>query len=78
MCSGHNFQRTHIMAFSDKDIEDQSKRVIDVLQIHEVQEDMQYSITSDIMFSFSNLLDEKTGTNFHERIDGLMDELFED
>lgn len=66
-----------IMNISDKDIKGLSKQIIDILKDHEVEAEWQYSITSDVMFSFSNLIDEKTGTDFHERIFTLLDELFE-
>jgi len=47
------------------------------LETHGVPEKFHYSLISDVLFTFANFLDEKNGTDFHEQIYPLMDELAE-
>ncbi len=44
------------------------------LVTHGVPEELHYSILSDALFAFASLLDEKTGTDFHERLLPLLDD----
>ena len=45
-----------------------------ILDTHDVPEEYHYSIISDIVFEFANLVDTKTGTSFHEAIYALLEE----
>ena len=45
-----------------------------ILEAHDVPEEYHYSIISDIVFEFANLLDTKTETSFHESIYALLEE----
>ena len=45
-----------------------------ILESHDVPPEYHYSIISDIVFEFANLVDTKTGTSFHESIYGLLEE----
>ncbi len=45
-----------------------------ILEAHEVPDQFHYSIISDIVFEFANLVDTKTGTSFHESIYALLEE----
>ncbi len=67
---------------SDKfEIQDFKDLVISLkpsLETHDVPGEMHFSLLSDIAFHVANLVDEKTGSNFHEVIDGLMDDISEE
>ena len=45
-----------------------------ILETHDVPAEFHYSIISDIVFEFANLVDAKTGTSFHESIYALLEE----
>ncbi len=45
-----------------------------ILETHNVPVEYHYSIISDIVFEFANLVDTKTGTSFHESIYALLEE----
>jgi len=45
-----------------------------ILESHDVPAEYHYSIISDIVFEFANLVDTKTGTDFHESIYALLEE----
>ncbi len=45
-----------------------------ILESHDVPEQYHYSIISDVIFEFANLVDTKTGTSFHESIYALLEE----
>lgn len=45
-----------------------------ILETHDVPEEYHYSIISDVVFEFANLLDDRTGTSFHESIYALLEE----
>ncbi len=45
-----------------------------ILESHDVPEEYHYSMISDVVFEFANLVDTKTGTSFHESIYGLLEE----
>ena len=44
-----------------------------ILESHDVPGEYHYSIISDIVFEFANLVDTKTGSDFHESIYALLD-----
>jgi hypothetical protein len=48
-----------------------------ILDTHNVPSELHYSIISDVIFQFANFIDERTGSSFHERIDGLIDKHFD-
>ena len=45
-----------------------------ILESHDVPEQYHYSIISDVIFEFANLVDTKTETSFHESIYGLLED----
>ncbi|MDJ0792734.1 MAG: hypothetical protein QNI98_00715 [Woeseiaceae bacterium] len=45
-----------------------------ILENHDIPEQYHYSIISDVIFEFANLVDTKTGTSFHESIYALLEE----
>ncbi len=57
-----------------QDFTDVAFAIKPILESHDVPEQYHFSIISDVVFEFANLVDTKTGTNFHESIYGLLDE----
>lgn len=57
-----------------KDFTEVAFAIKPILETHGVPEEYHYSIISDIVFEFANVLDTRTGTSFHESVYALLEE----
>ena len=55
-----------------------ASRIKPILDTHDVSPELHFSIISDIVFETANLIDEKTGSGFHEDIYGALESVAEE
>ena len=54
-----------------------AKKIKPILDTHDVPPELHFSIISDIVFEYANLIDERTGSSFHEEIYGTLEAVSE-
>ena len=54
-----------------------AKKIKPILETHDVPSELHFSIISDVVFEYANVIDEKTGSSFHEEIYSALDSVAE-
>lgn len=65
------------MKVSNEDAAQLADRIKVILGHHSVDEAIRYSVTADVMFAVSVLIDQKSDSNLHESIFSIVDDVFE-
>ena len=63
------------MEFEEKDLMELASSIQSVIELHDVEPKLQDSLLSDVLFQVASLIDQKQGSNLHEGIFDLLDNI---